>query len=342
VRPCIGSSQSCTVYIGGEDPHISCVVNASAGYENTVPLELVPNPSSRRLKVLVAGGGPAGLEAARTLAIGNHEVHLAEMTARLGGQVAIAASAPFRGDYGAITNWLSGEVERLKVNVMLRTFAEPDLIDELAPDVIIVATGSTPRRDGFCAARPGHRLQGVNLPHVYTSWDVLGFGGRAEIGSSSVVYDDTGSYELICVCERLLEAGGDVTLVTRFDRFPAMVAGSSSLVDSTALPARERLMTNPRFHLMAERFISEITATDVALDMIHPGGVPVRFQADTVVVLGYNHPNRELGEALEDSGIPVHVVGDASGTRTLHAAMRKATLVARNIDAMSGSLIAAR
>jgi hypothetical protein len=254
------------------------------------------------------------------------------MTNRLGGQVSIAASAPYRGDYGAIASWLADEMERLKVNVLLRTFAEPDLISDLEPDAIILATGSTPRRDGFRSVRPGHALPGADLPHVYTSWDVLGFGGRASIGSSSVVYDDTGTYETICVCEKLLEAGGEVTLVTRFDRVPALVAGSSSLVDSTALPARERLMTNERFHLVIDSYITEITATDVEVAIIHPGAPPARrFPADSVVMVGYNEPNRELADALTDSSIPIHIVGDASGTHTLRAAMRNAALVARTL-----------
>ena len=155
IRPCIGSSQGC---VGQEDPHVACVVNVSAGYEADVPLTIGRGPTRR--KVLVAGGGPAGLEAARTLALGGHEVHLAEMTSHLGGQVTIAATAPHRADYGAITKWLSDEVERLGVKVNLRTFVEPDLVRELAPDAVIVATGSTPRRDGFQSVRPAHELQG--------------------------------------------------------------------------------------------------------------------------------------------------------------------------------------
>ena len=135
---------------------------------------------------------PAGLEAARTAALRGHEVHLHEATRRLGGQVAIAATAPHRSDIGAITEWLTSEIERLGVTIRLSSMVEPDLVAELAPDEVIIATGSTPRRDGFQLAAPVDPVPGFDLPHVYTSWDVFGFGGRAKFEGPAVVFDDTG------------------------------------------------------------------------------------------------------------------------------------------------------
>jgi 2,4-dienoyl-CoA reductase-like NADH-dependent reductase (Old Yellow Enzyme family) len=328
VRPCIGSSQGC---VGQEEPHVCCVVNVSAGFEAQVPLHIEPTNGKKR-KFLVAGGGPAGLEAARTLALGGHEVHLAEMTPHLGGQVAIAATAPHRADYAAVTRYLADEVERLGVKVMLRTFVEPDMVRELGPDGLIVATDSTPRRDGFQVVRPAFQLNGVDLPHVYTSWDVLGFGGRARVGSRAVVYDDTGGYELICVTEKLLEAGSSVTLVSRFDRFPGHVAGSTLHSDMTAGPARERLLADERFRYISDSYLVEITESDVEVRLIHPTAKGTqRVPADLVAFIGYNHPNRELADALADGGPPVYVVGDAAGSHTLRSAIKDATRVARSL-----------
>jgi 2,4-dienoyl-CoA reductase-like NADH-dependent reductase (Old Yellow Enzyme family)/thioredoxin reductase len=332
VRPCIGSSQGC---LGQEDGHVACVVNVAAGYEAEIPLRVAP--TTNRRKVLVAGGGPAGLEAARTLALGGHEVYLAERTGGCGGQVAIAASAPHRADYDAITRWLEEEVQRLGVKLMLRTFVEPDLVSQLAPDAVIVATGSTPRRDGFQVMRPAHELKGVDLPHVYTSWDVLGFGGRANVGRDAVIYDDTGSYEAICVADKLLEAGCSVTVVSRFDRFPARVAGSTLKSDMSTAAARERLFADERFQFVSDTYLVEITEDDVETRVIHPTAKTTkRLAADTVVMIGYNHPNRELADALDGTGVPTYVVGDAAGSRSLRSAIKDATDLARSLVASPG------
>jgi 2,4-dienoyl-CoA reductase-like NADH-dependent reductase (Old Yellow Enzyme family) len=319
VRPCIGSGQGCVGLDG--TPHMSCVVNHAAGNESFVTLDTASR-APRGKRVLIAGGGPAGLEAARAAALQGHEVSLYEMSGKLGGQVAIAASAPHRADYGAITNYLAHEVERLGVKINLRTFVEPDLVAEFNPDVLIIATGSTPRRDGFQVMRPARDLPGANLAHVCTSWDVLGFGGRATIGSHAVIADDTGSYESICVADKLLESGAEVTLVTRFNDVGATVANIPLMLFNTA-PARERLLTNPRFRLITLSHLLNITPTGVdvgwALGHDHPNG---HVDADTVVMIGYNHQNRELADALDGSGVTVQLLGDAAGGSTLKRALR--------------------
>jgi len=241
----------------------------------------------------------------------------------LGGQVAIAAQAPHRGDYGAITSWLADELERLGVKVLLRTAADPDLLAEEGADEIIVATGSTPRRDGFQAGEPGRVLEGVTLPHVYTSWDVFSFGGRATIGRSAVVYDDTGEYEAVCVAEMLMEAGARVTFVTRHGRIGEHVPAP----EGTLLPALERLLSSD-FTCLTGSYLERITPEEVQVGVVG-GTKSTTQQADTVVMVGYNHPNRDLADALIGAGGRVHLVGDAAGGIGLQKAIKEGHMAAR-------------
>jgi 2,4-dienoyl-CoA reductase-like NADH-dependent reductase (Old Yellow Enzyme family) len=324
IRPCIGSNFGCVGSLMSTGT-LSCVVNVAAAEETTVSFE--PSPAEVHKRVLVAGGGPGGLEAARTAALRGHEVHLYEATRRLGGQVAIAASAPHRSDVGAITEWLTSEIERLGVTIRLASMVEPDLVAELSPDEVIIATGSSPRRDGFQLATPIAPVPGFDLPHVFTSWDVFGFGGRARLEDPAVVFDDTGTFEAISVADALLAAGLKVTMVARSQA----IGENLPYPPATVGAARERLMSGD-FDFIGGHYLQGITADEVVI------GVPFTERvrtvpARTVVIVTYNHPNREPAEYLgyEPGPWNVHLVGDVTGTNGIRPAIHQAAAVARAI-----------
>jgi len=286
----------------------------STGHETTIPTD-TPEPAATRRKVMIVGGGPAGLEAARTAALRGHEVVLYELKRRLGGQVGIAASAPLRADLAAATNWLADEIRRLGVVIHLSSAADPDVIAQENPDVLVVATGSTPRNDGFQTGRPATPFGGFDLPHVYNSWDVLGSTSRATFGRQAVIYDDTGTYEAVSVADSLIAAGSSVTFLTRFDTIGINVPGAVNTLGS----AKERLFNGP-FQLVSNVLLREVTPTTVVA-IVTQGTKEMIFPADTVVVVAPNIPNRELLDYLGDFHGKLHVVGDVNGTANLQRAI---------------------
>jgi len=325
VRPCIGSNIGCVGQLMSVG-RLGCVVNVAAGRETTTPFE-PPAPADIPKRVLVVGGGPAGLEAARTAALRGHEVHLHEANRHLGGQVTIAASAPHRSDIGAITGWLANEVERLGVRIRLHSMVTPDVVADVAPDEVVIATGTSPRRDGFQLATPVDAVVGHDRRHVFTSWDVFGFGGRATLAGPAVVFDDTGTFEAISVADTLLEAGLHVTMVGRHEAIGATLPYPPATVNA----ARERLMSKD-FDFIGGHHLQGITDDEVLI------GVPFTerrraLPAAMVVLVTFGHPNRELAELLtvEPSAPTVHLVGDVTGTNGILPAIHRAAEVARAI-----------
>ena len=154
VRPCVGATHCMSPL------RPTCIHNPSTGHEATLPHAI--ERAGKRRRVLVAGGGPAGLEAARVCAERGHDVRLCEASERLGGQVLLAAQASWRSELTGIVEWRARELERLGVEVSLSSRVEPDSIGAEQADVVIVATGGVPDLDWIEGAA-----------HCTSVWDVL-------------------------------------------------------------------------------------------------------------------------------------------------------------------------
>jgi len=315
VRPCIG----CNVCVS---PRMTCAVSFPAGREATVPYEVDEKAAVSR-RVLVAGGGPAGLEAARTAALRGHAVELHEATGSLGGQMALTANAPHREDFRSFVRYMTDELKRLGVSVRYDSRATADDVSSFGADVVIVATGSVPRRDGFQSIRPVAPLPGFDLPHVHSSWDVLAAPRRIEIGARALVYDDPALFEGLAVVDALQEAGADVTYVTPHDGLALRLSNPRVMIGA----ARERVMARP-LTLLPNSSLREITAGEVT---VTPRGTDraIRVAADTVVMVDYNVGVRDLVDELDGTGVEVHTIGDANGGGTIQQAVHDAARITR-------------
>jgi 2,4-dienoyl-CoA reductase-like NADH-dependent reductase (Old Yellow Enzyme family)/thioredoxin reductase len=176
----------------------TCSINPVVGHEVRWKEQFRPAEEPKR--VVVVGGGLAGLEAARVAAMRGHQVTVLEQGKRLGGQLLIASKAPGRDSFEDQIYFEENEMTRLGVDVRLDTNADIDSIKALSPQAVVIATGSLPRVP--------EDIPGLDLPHVVQGWDVM--QGKASTGDRVAVISQEDYYETPCVAEFLAEAGKQV------------------------------------------------------------------------------------------------------------------------------------
>jgi 2,4-dienoyl-CoA reductase-like NADH-dependent reductase (Old Yellow Enzyme family)/thioredoxin reductase len=197
IRPCVGASMCIDgIYTAGA---AFCIHNPSTGRELELPQEI--EPASKIKKVAVVGGGPGGLEAARTLAEKGHTVTLFEANDSLGGQVNLAIRSPRRRDLQGIIDWRAQELKRLGVTVKLNSYVEASNLVDADFDAVVVATGGMPKALDISGSQ-----------HVIESWDVI--SGSKRLSGDVLVYDDHGGNQALDLAENLASAGANVEFVT--------------------------------------------------------------------------------------------------------------------------------
>jgi 2,4-dienoyl-CoA reductase-like NADH-dependent reductase (Old Yellow Enzyme family)/thioredoxin reductase len=325
VRPCIACNQGCIGGIRTAQQRMACTVNPVVGYERTLSEDLI-RPTEKPKRVVVVGGGPAGMEAARLAAMCGHKVVLFEAQPKLGGAINIARRAPKLATIGDITFWQEQEIYRLGVDVRLSTFAEADDVRAETPETVIIATGSLPRMDGLQAARPGAPVPGFDKRHVVSSHDVM-LLPPARFGASAVVFDDVGHYEAIAAAEQLITNGVAVTFVARHSSFAPQI----EVIVRTS-PALRRLRQGDFTLVVGGRLveIGDKTCTLGYLDGDQTWTVP----ADSVVFVSYNQAQSALYRALgggtrAQKPFELHLIGDANAPRDLLMAIREGHMAGR-------------
>lgn len=197
IRPCVGANYCISrIYAGGE---ALCIQNPATGREISLP-HVIPKADTVK-KVVVVGGGPAGLEAARVCAERGHKVTLIEAEPQTGGQINIAAKVTWRQDLQTISQWLEDQCRKLGVDMWLGYLADTQMVERFSPDIVIVATGGYPNVG---------EVEGVE--HVYSSWDIL--GGRVNIGERVLMFDDQAADSGISCADHPSQAHKKLEVVT--------------------------------------------------------------------------------------------------------------------------------
>ncbi len=323
IRPCVGAGY-CIDRIYGEGEMV-CIHNVATGRENSIPQQIMPADAPGR-RVVVVGGGPAGLEAARVSAERGHRVVLFEASGALGGQVLLAGRAESRRDLLGITDWLAAEVSLLGVDIRWNTFADGELVLAEHPDVVIIATGGLP-----------DTLLVPGAEHAISTWDVLAGGA---LGGSILVYDDHGQHQGASTVDQLSLGECEIELVTP-DRHACAEMGASNFPMYLRRFHQRGVTITPDYRI--RRVERDSDRLRVVFENEFGGDRFVDRLVDHLVIEHGTVPNDELFQALRGAsvndgvtdydallgglpqpdagGLALYRVGDAVASRNLHAAI---------------------
>jgi 2,4-dienoyl-CoA reductase (NADPH2) len=325
VNVCIACNQAC-IDRSLFDRRVSCVVNPRAGFE----LELGPgaDPDLAGTRIAVVGGGPAGMEAARALAVAGAAITVYEAGSRLGGQFRMACRIPGKRDYRGTIEYFESELTRLGVEVALETLPALEMLR--ATDAVILATGVTPRTVA---------IPGAELPHVHTYAELLDpDADPVELSDGAAVAIIGAGGIGVDVAHRLSHLdGGD-----QLERFYAEygLRGAAAPDGAFASPRPVTLMRRGTARIgesigpttrwvtvgALQRAGVEVL-TGVEYERIAPGAVHIRdgndarreIAADVVIVCAGQEPDRGPADRLAAANIPHLVIGGAAQASELDA-----------------------
>ena len=333
VRPCIACNQGCIGRVATAG-RLGCVVNTAAGDEALLAERLIRRTTVPH-RVLIVGGGPAGMEAARIAAIAGHHVVLADAMQTLGGLMNSYRDAPRMGTIGDILAWLEGEVYRLGVEVRLSTYMDAEDIAAEGADIVILAIGAEQDAPLRQVLFPAQQIDIEPGSHI-TGGIELFTDPSAIRGRSALVIDEFGHYEAIACAEHLLEKGIAVTFVTRHKLFAPQI--DITLRTQSAL---ERLYAKGDFTLHVGTRV--IALGDGRAEIAPNFGDRSRtIDADTVVWVGIRTGQTELRNALAARGVVATTIGDMVAGRNIQTAIREGHLAARSIPIGSATAYSVR
>jgi NADPH-dependent 2,4-dienoyl-CoA reductase/sulfur reductase-like enzyme len=296
---------------------VTCVVNPTVG--KTKQMALLP--ADRKKKVIVAGGGPAGMEAARVSALRGHDVVLYEKADRLGGQFNLATLPPGKQELAKVIRYLEVQIEKSGAETRLGSELTSELVDELRPDVVVVATGAVPLLPD---------IPGADGPRVVFAHDVL---------AGKVVLYKLDEENLRHIGNRVVIIGGGLVGAETADYVRERGALSITLVEmlpeiASDMPIWCRQFLEERLNAGKVDFVTSAQVKEILEDgvvFVKDGKEETIRGIDNIVLATGSRPVRSLSAMIRDKVAEVHVIGDAKEPRKALEAIAEGARVGRVI-----------
>lgn len=303
IRPCISCNYGCCNKVHLDAGRQSCAVNAQCAHE----LETVLTPALEKKHIVIIGGGPAGCECARVAALRGHRVTLLESSGELGGALIPASKPSFKHHDTLLINYFAKELQRLGVDVRLRTCGDAETVSALHPDVVVTAVGAKPFVPPIKGAENAvSAVDGLMAPDSVGKRVVI--VGAGQVGVEFALW--------------LLELGHDVTIVEATDRF--MPQGLYSDVEHALA-----LLDYRKGRVLLSVSVQEICGDHV--DICLSDGTQERIPSDTVIMATGFRGDDRVYRAMSEVFPIVYNIGDSVRSRNIYYAIHEAYELASHL-----------
>jgi 2,4-dienoyl-CoA reductase-like NADH-dependent reductase (Old Yellow Enzyme family) len=310
IRPCIACNLCLVMNLAGQV--ITCAVNPAVGLERSRPNDRF-EPASRPQRVVIVGGGVAGMEAARVAAARGHQVVLFERGEALGGQLLTLAKAKSRPEIADLLAWQIGQIKGSQIDIRLRTEATPELIRAQAPDVVLIASG---------AHHVLPQLPPLDRPAM-TVFEVLNNPPASRLGKA-LILDYDHHLQAVTAAHHLVERGWEVVIASA----NPMIGADAAINQLPGLLKRLKLAGVEILTLVELERVQDGEAV-----LAHRlESAPRRVKdVDLVVVAGGRLAEDRLWRDMEENGDIAGVLGDAAAPRMIWQAMRDGYIAAYDL-----------